>query len=170
LDDDVGPHAGQFPAQGVNRSWSASVEVEHKHIVRVLEGAAKPLDLRGRPVRELGPQIPDLQIEAMALALARSTAWTHVINLSGQDFPVKPRGEIVAHLAVHASTHFVDWFDPFATRLWPNIDQRLGRWHLPWPYNSRNSNHFVSKTDGEIFQLGTEYSLPQASGLSWAEK
>jgi hypothetical protein len=75
LDDDVGPHAGQFPAQGVKRSWSASVEVEHKHIVRVLEDAAKPLDLRGRPVRELGPQIPDLQIEAMALALARSTAW-----------------------------------------------------------------------------------------------
>jgi len=52
LDDDVGPRAGQFPAQGVKSSWSASVEVEHKHIVRVLEDAAKPLDLRGRPVRE----------------------------------------------------------------------------------------------------------------------
>jgi hypothetical protein len=85
-----------------------------------------------------GPQIADLQIEAMALALARSTAWTHFINLSDQDFPVKPRGEIVAQLAVHASTHFVDWFDPFATRLWPNIDQRLGRsvfhWENQLPY------------------------------------
>ena len=51
----------------------------------------------------------------------------------------------------------------------------LGIWRVSFSvnspvYNSYNSNHFVLKTDGEIFQLGTEYSLPQASGLSWAEK
>jgi hypothetical protein len=101
-----------------------------------------------------GPQIADLQIEAMALALARSTAWTHFINLSDQDFPVKPRGEIVAQLAVHASTHVVDWFDPFATRLWPNIDQRLGRWHLPWPWL-----HRALASSGKLLGLADEGEL-----------
>ena len=38
-----------------------------------------------------GSQIPDLQIEAMDLALTHSATWTHFINLSGQDFPLRPR-------------------------------------------------------------------------------
>ena len=34
-----------------------------------------------------GPQIPDLKIEAMALALARSTAWTHFYQSQRPEFP-----------------------------------------------------------------------------------
>src|SRR5450432_3714966 len=48
---------------------------------------------RPRAVLWGGPQIIDVQIEAMDLALRQPHAWTHFINLTGQDFPLRPRAE-----------------------------------------------------------------------------
>jgi hypothetical protein len=81
-----------------------------------------------------GPQIPDLQITAMAQALARSQGWSHFINLSGQDFPLRPRSEILTLLQSEPSTNFVNWFDPLTTHYWSNAKSRLARWYLHWPW------------------------------------
>lgn len=81
-----------------------------------------------------GPQIPDLQIEAMEIALDRSTGWTHFINLSGQDFPLRARSEIIAHLGRNPLTSYLNWFDPYQTNVWTNLKPRVEHYHLHWPW------------------------------------
>lgn len=81
-----------------------------------------------------GSQIPDVQIEAMGIALARSGRWTHFINISGQDFPLRPRSAIIDRLGANASANFVTWFDPFERRLWNDVKERLERRHLHWQW------------------------------------
>ena len=92
---------------------------------------------RPRAVLWGGSQIPDVQIEAMQLALTMSATWSHFINLSGQDFPLRSRGDIVASLEAQREMNFVSWFDPFETKLWPNVDDRLDRLYLHWPWLHR---------------------------------
>jgi len=82
-----------------------------------------------------GPQLVETQIEAMRLALAHpaNIPWTHFINLSGQDFPLEARPQIIAQLESAPSASYVDWFDPFETGQWADLTHRIGRWHLHSP-------------------------------------
>lgn len=84
-----------------------------------------------------GPQIPNLQIEAMGLALNRSEKWHHFINLSGQDFPLQPRKIMVDELSAQANVNFVSWFDPFINRVWGDVELRVERWHFHSPLLER---------------------------------
>jgi hypothetical protein len=73
----------------------------------------------------------ETQIEAMAAALDHGTRWTHFLNLTGQDFPLKSRAEMLARLERGRS--YLSWFDPLADGRWRNARERLTRFHLTGP-------------------------------------
>lgn len=81
--------------------------------------------------------IGDVQIAAMQRALDLSSQWSHFINLTGQDFPIKSREEILRKLSPLHGTSFVSWFDPLASPLWKNARARLDRYHLAYPWLAR---------------------------------
>jgi hypothetical protein len=93
--------------------------------------------LRSRSILWGGYQMAAVQIEAIAAALRISDRWHHFINLTGQDFPIKPIGQLEAHLAAQPEANYVSWFDPLASPLWHHARERLTRYHLEWPWLER---------------------------------
>ena len=47
-------------------------------------------------------------LEALRAALA-SGDWSHAVLITGQDYPIRPRGEIGARLAAAGERSFVQW-------------------------------------------------------------
>lgn len=90
------------------------------------------------PAREIfwgGPDMAEVQIEAMRVALHAGSGWTHFINLTGQDFPLKSREEIIARLDAAPGRSHLSWFDPLQSpALWRNARERMTRYHLAWPW------------------------------------
>lgn len=86
-----------------------------------------------RKVVWFGWQGLHLQLEGAALALAKSTHWSHFVNLSGQDFPVSPIAKTAEELAKAPDTSLVSWFDPTAVPLWSNARARIEHYHLASP-------------------------------------
>jgi hypothetical protein len=82
-----------------------------------------------------GPVMGEVQVEAMAAALDGGTRWTHFLNLTGQDFPLKSRAEMIARFADAPEKSYLSWFDPLdSNRLWSNARERLTRYHLTWSW------------------------------------
>ena len=77
-----------------------------------------------------GPDISELQIEGMQLALQHGASWRHFINLTGQDFPLTSRAERLARLGPDTDRSYLSWFDPLSTSHWANARERLQKHHL----------------------------------------
>jgi hypothetical protein len=82
-----------------------------------------------------GPVMGEVQVEAMATALDSDRRWSHFLNLTGQDFPLKSRNEMLARFAAAPEKSYVSWFDPLdCDGLWSNARERLTRYHLTWAW------------------------------------
>lgn len=98
--------------------------------------AAGLANVRLLPPRRIvwgGFGIVDAQLAAMTAALGSPLPWAHFVNLSGQDFPLRPRHEILASLSAQPEANFVHWFDPLREPFWKNARTRLTRYHLTHP-------------------------------------
>ena len=82
-----------------------------------------------------GPAMAEVQIEAMTAARAHRSNWSHFINLTGQDFPLASRREILGQLK--PETTYLSWFDPLEDGRWNDARQRLARRFLPWLWLQR---------------------------------
>ena len=77
----------------------------------------------------------EVQIDAMRVADAVADhPWTHYINLTGQDFPLRSRAEILETLGDRPDASYVSWFDPLEKPLWDNARERLTQYYLEWPW------------------------------------
>jgi len=83
--------------------------------------------LKSRPIVWSGFEMARVQMDAMAEALRMDSQWTHFINLTGQDFPIKSREQIVGFLNASPRTSFISWFDPLKTTYWKNARDRISR-------------------------------------------
>jgi hypothetical protein len=93
--------------------------------------------LPSRSVLWGGYEMAAVQLEAMRLALQRSSDWHHFINLSGQDFPIKSANELETFLRENPTANYVSWFDPVFKPLWGNARDRLDHYYLEWPWLNR---------------------------------
>src|SRR5699024_8307088 len=96
---------------------------------RLADGHPNVHLMKPRAVVWGGPTMAEIQIEAMGIALARGTRWTHFLNLTGQDFPLKSRDQMLDRL--EKGTSYLSWFDPLDDVRWSNASERLTRFHLP---------------------------------------
>lgn len=78
-----------------------------------------------------------VQIKALKLAVQSAAAWTHFINLTGQDFPLRPQSEILSILSAAAGTSYVNHFDPFDGVHWQYPADRLSKIHIDSPFLER---------------------------------
>ena len=74
-----------------------------------------------------------VQIEALKLAVQSVVQWTHFINLTGQDFPLKSQSEILSILSSGTDTSYISHFDPFDGVHWRYPAERLLRVHIDSP-------------------------------------
>jgi hypothetical protein len=102
------------------------------------------------------------QLEGLRMCLCDRTRWTHFINLSGQDFPIRTQNEIESELDCYLSRSFVNHFDPFDSVHWSNSGERLSRVFLDnqileWTLQVRGLGRYLRRILGWTNKLA---SLP----------
>jgi hypothetical protein len=85
-----------------------------------------------------GYSLVDAELRGMKRLLEMNADWTHFINLSGQDFPLKSQGYIADFLAKHADTQFMR-----------HVDQKSGR-----PETMNRVSHVFVEAFQRIFRTG----------------
>lgn len=121
--------------------------------------------LRSRTILWGGAEMAVVQMAAMAAALRASDRWHHFINLTGQDFPIKPIADLEALLAAQPNASYVSWFDPILRPLWSNARERLARYYLEWPWLERLLH--VPGVGRRVRKwLGWQNKLPHLPGYS----
>lgn len=102
-----------------------------------------------------GYSLVDAELRGMAALLEMDAYWTHYINLSGQDFPLKSQGYIRGFLAAHPGRQFIR-----------AVCQRSER-----PDTLNRVSHYFLELFGRIFRTGVARKfLPDASpfiGTQW---
>ena len=63
-----------------------------------------------------GYSLVDAELRGMAKLLEMGADWTHFINLSGQDFPLRTQDEIAAFLAAHPDREYIRILDQAVIR------------------------------------------------------
>lgn len=77
-----------------------------------------------------GYSLVDAEIRGMAQLLKMGATWTHFINLSGQDFPLKSQDQIAAFLSRNPGKEYIRVLDQAAVR--PDTMHRVNHIALEW--------------------------------------
>ena len=70
------------------------------------------------------------QLDMMETALAARTKWSHLLTVSGQDFPLQTVERMESTLKEQPQRSMIEWFDPFAAGRWKDARNRITRWHF----------------------------------------
>lgn len=91
-----------------------------KRLAQEMEAFLQPYQgveiLPARRVLWGGYSLVEAELRGMKRLLEMDAGWTHFINLSGQDFPLKSQGYIRDYLSVHPDTQFMRCADQLAIR------------------------------------------------------
>jgi hypothetical protein len=81
--------------------------------VRQEIGALPGVDmLPSMAVRWGGRSMVEVELRAIRRLLATSQDWSHFVNLSGQDFPLRPVAVMASELAQHPDRNYLQYFQP----------------------------------------------------------
>ena len=75
-----------------------------------------------------GYSLVDAELRGMAMLLSMGHRWTHYINLSGQDFPLKTQQHIASFLTANPGKQFIRVLDQLRER--PDTMNRLDRYYI----------------------------------------
>ncbi|TVP75352.1 MAG: hypothetical protein EA353_14060 [Puniceicoccaceae bacterium] len=70
------------------------------------------------------------QLDMMEAALSYNKKWTHLLTVSGQDFPLQTVEQIESFMSQHPQQSMIEWFDPFEAGRWKDACERITRWHF----------------------------------------
>jgi hypothetical protein len=127
----------RFPEQ-FKRMFRAIYDPTNHYLVHVdkRSGTAMLADIKGflapymnanvlpaKPALWGGYSLVDAELRGMAALLQSGKNWTHFINLSGQDFPLKSQAFIRAHLTENPHTEYIRTLDQAVER--PDTMNRL---------------------------------------------
>ncbi|MFM2409327.1 MAG: hypothetical protein RL481_155 [Pseudomonadota bacterium] len=94
--------------------------------------------LESRPAVWGGYSLVDAELRGMAQLLKMNAGWTHYINLSGQDFPLKTQPYIADFLRAHKGSQFIRFANQVKVR----------------PETLNRISHFFVEAFGRIFRTG----------------
>jgi hypothetical protein len=130
----------RYPEQ-FKRLFKAIYDRRNHYLVHVDKNAGPELDrdirafvesyanaevLEGKKALWGGYSLVDAELRGMERLLQMGAKWTHFINLSGQDFPLKTQSEIMAHLALNPGREFIRTLDQRLVR--PETMPRVGKY------------------------------------------
>jgi hypothetical protein len=130
----------RYPEQ-FKRLFKAIYDPRNLYLVHVDKNAGPGLDrdlrafvgsyanaelLEGKKALWGGYSLVDAELRGMERLLQMGPKWTHFINLSGQDFPLKTQSEIMAHLALHPGREFIKISNQRLVR--PETMPRVGKY------------------------------------------
>ena len=85
-----------------------------------------------------GGSLIDATMRGISYACHALTGWSHVINLSGQDFPLANQPEIRGFLEARPDANYLTWWDPVQSLWWsPDAPPRINSIGLELPFARR---------------------------------
>ncbi|MDO5055850.1 MAG: beta-1,6-N-acetylglucosaminyltransferase [Lautropia sp.] len=91
-----------------------------------------------RDMRWASWSLMQARLDGMAQLLARPEPWKMLINLSGQDLPLRPIEQIIATFRGQEHCNFIDHFDPLSR--WADPYARIHRIRIEPPFSSTGIN------------------------------
>lgn len=70
------------------------------------------------------------QLDLMDAALQSPVHWSHLILITGQDFPLRSISEMETEFDSRPGQSDLEWFDPFEPGRWKDARERITRWHF----------------------------------------
>lgn len=119
----------------IDRSSGSALQAD---IAAFLEPYQNAEILESRPAVWGGYSLVDAELRGMAQLLKMNAGWTHYINLSGQDFPLKTQLYIADFLRANIGKQFIRF-----------VNQRLER-----PETMNRISHIFLEAFGRIFRTG----------------
>ena len=128
----------RFPEQ-FKRLFKAIYDPRNTYVVHVDKNSGETLDanirdflqpypnaevMEGRAALWGGYSLVDAELRGMQHLLEMDGNWSHFINLSGQDFPLKTQAQIMAHLSAHPDREYIKVLDQNKIR--PDTMRRIG--------------------------------------------
>lgn len=91
-----------------------------------------------RDMRWASWSLMDARLDGMARLLARPEPWKMLVNLSGQDLPLKPIERILSAFEGQQEHNFIDYFDPLTQ--WADPYARIQRIRVEPPFTGKGIN------------------------------
>lgn len=105
----------------VDKNSGAALDANIRHFLQPYGNAEV---MEGRAALWGGYSLVDAELRGMQHLLAMDQNWTHFINLSGQDFPLKTQAQVMAHLRAHPNREYIKVLDQKKIR--PDTMRRIG--------------------------------------------
>lgn len=104
--------------------------IEHSELAALAQADSQVALIEPRKVNWGRWSQMQAQLDMMREALAVNAEWTHLLTISGQDFPLQKVGAIDSILNEHPERSMIEWFDPFEGDRWKDARNRITRWHF----------------------------------------
>lgn len=104
-----------------------------------------------------GYSLVNIELRGMTQLLKTNRSWSHFINLSGQDFPLKTQGYIQKFLADNPGKEFIQAHDQALIR--PDTMQRVHGIHFESNEGMSQSDDSRSFMDGVVPYIGTQWMI-----------
>lgn len=109
----------------VDKSSGTALEAEVRAFLAPYQGVDM---IASRKALWGGYSLVDAELRGMARLLEMSPGWTHFINLSGQDFPLKSQAHVRDYLAANPGRQFIRFADQAQVR--PDTMDRVGNYAI----------------------------------------
>ena len=170
----------RFPAQ-FKRMFAAIYDPASHYAVHVDENSGPELAaeiatflaaypnaklLQSKPALWGGYSLVDAELRGMEYLLESNRDWTHFINLSGQDFPLKTQSEIRAFLNANPQTDFIRLLDQATER--PDTMHRVRQYCVEafgWIFRTPFSRRFIK---GATPYIGTQWKIVSRAFCDYA--
>lgn len=122
----------------------------HEGITDATSGLANVDILPSLPVTWGGRSMVEVELRAIDRLLKRADDWSHFINLSGQDFPLRPVAAMEDELQQNPGRSYMEFFQPHTmpwtwenpafrvgSREFSRPQSRIDRFYVEWPLRRR---------------------------------
>ncbi|NBB78998.1 MAG: hypothetical protein GVY36_06060 [Verrucomicrobia bacterium] len=104
--------------------------VERDAVEKLVEENSRVTLIKSRKVNWGRWSQMQAQLDMMEKALEVDSSWTHLLTISGQDFPLQTVEQMERILNEEPKQSMIEWFDPFEAGRWKDARERITRWHF----------------------------------------
>lgn len=161
----------RFPKQ-FKRLFKAIYDPRNSYVVHVDKNSGEMLDadirdflkpysnaevMEGHAALWGGYSLVEAELRGMEHLLAMDGNWSHFINLSGQDFPLKTQTQIMAYLRAHPDREYIKVLDQEKIR--PDTMRRIGEFVIERGGQIEQTLTMRSFLDGAIPYIGNQWMI-----------
>ena len=138
----------------VDKSSGPTLDAEIRSFLRPYANADV---LEGKKALWGGYSLVDAELRGMERLLQMGANWTHFINLSGQDFPLKSQAQIMAYLAANKGCEFIKVMDQQKVR--PDTMHRVDEFAIEFEEHIERTENFRPFLSGAMPYIGNQWMI-----------